>query len=143
MSKYTHNMSRRGYANLAEDMKNGPSEKWDFGRANMWKKARTKKNGGYINEDVQQVANQIDEILDKLPMMNHPMMHYLKLWVLQNMRVEYVEKVLENVVKEKKEIATSLPPISLTSKKKVVEEEEVIVTRPSISKNEINVMDCK
>ncbi|KAL0546245.1 hypothetical protein IC582_016151 [Cucumis melo] len=47
------------------------------------------------------------------------------------------EKVLENVVKEKKEIATSVPPISLTSKKKVVEEEEVIVTRPSISKNEV------
>ncbi|TYK28102.1 uncharacterized protein E5676_scaffold1467G00050 [Cucumis melo var. makuwa] len=52
------------------------------------------------------------------------------------------EKVLENVVKEKIGIATSVPPISLTSKKKVVEEEnvkeeEVIVTRPSISKNEV------
>ncbi|XP_050936273.1 uncharacterized protein LOC127144405 [Cucumis melo] len=58
-SKYTHNMSRRGYVNLAEDM--------DFGRANMWKKARTKKDGGYINEDLQQVANEIDEILDKAP----------------------------------------------------------------------------
>ncbi|KAA0066224.1 uncharacterized protein E6C27_scaffold21G002460 [Cucumis melo var. makuwa] len=90
-SKYTHNMSRRGYANLAEDMviknvivfykyilkfnygvlndiqKKGSFEEQDFGRANMWKKARTKKDGGYINEDVQQVANEIDEILDKAP----------------------------------------------------------------------------
>ncbi|KAA0043051.1 hypothetical protein E6C27_scaffold75G001380 [Cucumis melo var. makuwa] len=66
-SKYTHNMSRRGYANLVEDMKKSSFEEQDFGRANMWKKARTKKDGGYINEDVQQVANEIDEILDKAP----------------------------------------------------------------------------
>ncbi|KAA0064274.1 transposase [Cucumis melo var. makuwa] len=90
-SKYTHNMSRRGYANLAKNMviknvivfykyilkfnygvlndiqKKGSFEEQDFGRANMWKKARTKKDGGYINEDVQQVANEIDEILDKAP----------------------------------------------------------------------------
>ncbi|KAL0546157.1 hypothetical protein IC582_016063 [Cucumis melo] len=88
-SKYTHNMSRRGYANLAKNMviknvivfykyilkfnygvlndiqKKGSFEEQDFGRANMWKKARTKKDGGYINEDVQQVANEI--ILDKAP----------------------------------------------------------------------------
>ncbi|KAL0533264.1 hypothetical protein IC582_030480 [Cucumis melo] len=60
------------------------------------------------------------------------------------------KRVLENVVKEKKEIATIVPPISLTSKKKVVEEdevkeeevkeEEVIVTRPSISKNEVKAL---
>ncbi|TYK09350.1 transposase [Cucumis melo var. makuwa] len=77
-------------------------------------------------------------------MMNHPMMHRLKLWVLQNMAVE-------NVVKEKKEIATSVPLISFTSKNKVVEEDEVkeeevkedrevIVTRPSISKNEVKAL---
>ncbi|KAL0539743.1 hypothetical protein IC582_023959 [Cucumis melo] len=64
-SKYTYNMSRRGYANLAEDMKKGSFEEQDFGRANMWKNARTKKDGGYVNEDVQQVANEI--ILDKAP----------------------------------------------------------------------------
>uniref|UniRef100_A0A9I9CK75 Uncharacterized protein n=1 Tax=Cucumis melo TaxID=3656 RepID=A0A9I9CK75_CUCME len=46
------------------------------------------------------------------------------------------EKVLENVVKEKNGIATSVPPVSLTSKKKVVEEEEVIATRP-MTKNEV------
>uniref|UniRef100_A0A9I9E865 Ubiquitin-like protease family profile domain-containing protein n=1 Tax=Cucumis melo TaxID=3656 RepID=A0A9I9E865_CUCME len=46
------------------------------------------------------------------------------------------ENLDENVVKKKKGIATSLPSISFTSKN-VVEEEEVIATRPSISKNEV------
>ncbi|TYK08842.1 uncharacterized protein E5676_scaffold87G00280 [Cucumis melo var. makuwa] len=46
------------------------------------------------------------------------------------------------MVKEKKWIGTSVPPISLTSKKKVikaeeVKEEEVFATRPPISKNEV------
>ena len=44
---------------------------------------------------------------------------------------------LENMVKVKKEIATSVPLISLTLKKKVVkeeevEEEELIATKPHI-----------
>uniref|UniRef100_A0A9I9EGB1 Uncharacterized protein n=1 Tax=Cucumis melo TaxID=3656 RepID=A0A9I9EGB1_CUCME len=60
------------------------------------------------------------------------------------MSPEFQEKVLETVVKKKKGIATSIPLISLTSKKKVVEkekvqEEEVIATRSSISKNEVKV----
>ncbi|KAA0032194.1 transposase [Cucumis melo var. makuwa] len=50
-----------------EFQKKGSFEEQDFGRANMWKKARTKKDGGYINEDVQQVVDEIDEILDKAP----------------------------------------------------------------------------
>ena len=56
---------------------------------------------------------------------------------------------LENMVKVKKEIATSVPPISLTLKKNVVkeeevEEEELVATKPQISKNEVNVkVDCK
>ncbi|KAL4013368.1 hypothetical protein IC575_025535 [Cucumis melo] len=146
MSKYTHNMSRRGYANLAEDMKKGPFEEQDFGRANMWKKARTKKNGGYINEDIQQVANQIDEIFDKSPNDESPNVALSQALGTPEYggRVRG-EKVLENVVKEKKEITTSVPSISPTSKKKVVEEEEVkeeevIVTRPSISKNEVKAL---
>ncbi|KAA0068061.1 uncharacterized protein E6C27_scaffold238G00090 [Cucumis melo var. makuwa] len=206
-SKYTHNMSRRGYANLAEDMKNGSFKEQDFGRANMWKKARTKKDGGYINEDVQQVANEIDEILDKAPNEESPndaLTHALgtpeyggrvrgvggfitpivyfhqekprksnEVDTTQQIidenealrkhireleqkvqsiptsehgscsksKVQEKEKVLENVVKEKKGIATSVPPVSLTSKKKVVEEEkvkeeEVIATTP-MTKNEV------
>ena len=41
--------------------KKDPSNEHDFGRANIWKKARTKKKkkGGYMNEDVKNVANQI------------------------------------------------------------------------------------
>ncbi|TYK14852.1 uncharacterized protein E5676_scaffold461G00210 [Cucumis melo var. makuwa] len=57
-------------------------------------------------------------------------------------KVQEKEKVSENVVKEKKGIATSVPPISLILMKKVVEEEkvkeeEVIATRPPISKRVI------
>ncbi|KAL4022843.1 hypothetical protein IC575_016589 [Cucumis melo] len=230
-SKYTHNMSRRGYANLAKNMviknvivfykyilkfnygvlndiqKKGSFEEQDFGRANMWKKARTKKDGGYINEDVQQVANEI--ILDKAPNEESPndaltqalgtpeyggrergvggfitptvYFHQAKPRKSKKVdttqqiidenealrkrireleqkvqsiptsehgscsksKIQEKEKVLENVVKEKKGIATSVPLVSLTSKKKVVEkeevkEEEVIATTP-MTKNEVNV----
>ncbi|KAL0536308.1 hypothetical protein IC582_025252 [Cucumis melo] len=107
MSKYTHNMSRRGYANLAEDM---------------------------------------DEIFDKSPNDESPNVALSQALGTPEYggRVRG-EKVLENVVKEKKEITTSVPSISPTSKKKVVEEEEVkeeevIVTRPSISKNEVKAL---
>ncbi|KAA0059543.1 uncharacterized protein E6C27_scaffold518G00570 [Cucumis melo var. makuwa] len=52
-----------------------------------------------------------------------------------------MEKVLENVIKEKKGIATSVPPVSLTSKKKVVEEEEVkeeeVIATTPMTKNEV------
>ncbi|TYK18866.1 uncharacterized protein E5676_scaffold204G00680 [Cucumis melo var. makuwa] len=124
-------MSRRGYANLAEDM--------DFGPANMWKKARTKIDEGYINEDAQQVANEIDEFLDKAPNEESP--NDALTQALGTPKYGGQEKVLENVVKEKKGIAASVPPVSLTSKKKVVEEEEmkeeeVIVTR-SMTKNKV------
>ncbi|TYK08650.1 transposase [Cucumis melo var. makuwa] len=206
-SKYTLNMSRRGYANLAEDMKKGSFEEQDFGRANMWKKARTKKDGGYINEDVQQVANEIDEILDKAPNEESPndaltqalgtpeyggrvrgvggfitptvYFHQAKprksnkvdttqqiidenealrkrIRELEQKvqsiptsehgscsksKVQKKEKVLENVVKEKKGIATSVPLVSLTSKKKVVEEEEVkeeeVIATTPMTKNEV------
>uniref|UniRef100_A0A9I9E6I9 Ubiquitin-like protease family profile domain-containing protein n=1 Tax=Cucumis melo TaxID=3656 RepID=A0A9I9E6I9_CUCME len=174
-------MSRRGYANLAEDM--------DFGPANMWKKAQTKIDEGYINEDAQQVANEIDEILDKAPNEESPndaltqalgtpkyggqprkskkvdttqkiidenkvlRKHIRELeqkvqsiptsehGSCSKSKVQEKEKVLENVVKEKKGIAASVPPVSLTSKKKVVEEEEmkeeeVIATR-SMTKNKV------
>ncbi|KAL0541528.1 hypothetical protein IC582_021580 [Cucumis melo] len=226
-------MSRRGYANLAEDMviknvivfykyilkfnygvlndiqKKGSFEEQDFGRANMWKKARTKKDGGYINEDVQQVANEIDEILDKAPneeSSNDALTQALgtpkyggrvrgvggfitptvyfhqakprkskKVDATQQIidenealrkrireleqkvqsiptskhgscsksKVQKKEKGLENVVKEKKGIATSVPLASLTSKKKVVEEKEVkeeeVIATTLMTKNEVNV----
>ncbi|KAA0063114.1 uncharacterized protein E6C27_scaffold1337G00230 [Cucumis melo var. makuwa] len=103
------------------------------------KNSSNKKNGGYINEDVQQVANEIDEILDKS--LNDESLNDALSQALGTPEYGSREKVLENMVKEKKGIATSVPLISLTSKKKVVEEEEVkkeevISTRPSISKNE-------
>ncbi|KAA0064126.1 uncharacterized protein E6C27_scaffold548G00390 [Cucumis melo var. makuwa] len=83
----------------------------------------------------EKVCNMVeDEILDKSPNDESP--NDALSQALGTPEYGGREKVLE-VVKEKKEIATSVPLISLTSKKKVVEEEEVIVTRPSISKNEV------
>ncbi|TYJ96657.1 uncharacterized protein E5676_scaffold549G00020 [Cucumis melo var. makuwa] len=76
-----------------------------------------------------------DEILDKSPNDESP--NDALTQALGTPEYGSREKVLENVIKEKKEIATSLPPISLTSKKKVVEEEEMIATKSSISKNEV------
>ncbi|KAA0036851.1 putative serine/threonine-protein kinase nek2 [Cucumis melo var. makuwa] len=66
-------------------------------------------------------------------------LHLLFIFIKQSKKVK---QVLENVIKEKKEIVTNVPPISLTLKKKVVEEEEVkeeevIATKPLISKNEV------
>ncbi|KAA0045182.1 uncharacterized protein E6C27_scaffold30G001830 [Cucumis melo var. makuwa] len=85
---------------------------------------------GYAN-----LVKDMDEILDKSP--NDALTQ-----ALGTREYSGRDKVLENVVKEKKWIATSVPLISLTSKKKVIEEEEVkeekvIATRPSISNNEV------
>ncbi|KAA0055879.1 uncharacterized protein E5676_scaffold943G00770 [Cucumis melo var. makuwa] len=99
------------------------------------KKLGQKNNGGYINKDVQQVANEIDEILDKSR--NDALTQ-----ALGTREYDGREKVLENLVKILMVlgIATIVPLIYLTLKKKVVDEEEVkeekvIATRPSISKN--------
>ncbi|TYK03264.1 transposase [Cucumis melo var. makuwa] len=61
-NKYNHRLSRKGYANLQEELKNIPSEESELGRASMWKKVRVDKKGQYDNEDVQEVVNRIDEI---------------------------------------------------------------------------------
>ncbi|TYK02903.1 transposase [Cucumis melo var. makuwa] len=61
-NNYNHRLSRKGYANLREELKNIPSEESELGRASMWKKARVDKKEQYDNEDVQEVVNRIDEI---------------------------------------------------------------------------------
>ncbi|KAA0033120.1 uncharacterized protein E6C27_scaffold269G002580 [Cucumis melo var. makuwa] len=61
-NKYNHRLSRKGYANLREELKNIPSEESELDRASMWKKTRVDKKGQYDNEDVQEVVNRIDEI---------------------------------------------------------------------------------
>ncbi|KAA0060814.1 putative serine/threonine-protein kinase nek2 [Cucumis melo var. makuwa] len=60
-NKYNHRISRKGYANLKEEMKGGSNEVY-VDRAKMWKKARVNKQGQYDNDDIQQVVHKIDEI---------------------------------------------------------------------------------
>ncbi|KAA0059165.1 uncharacterized protein E6C27_scaffold430G00850 [Cucumis melo var. makuwa] len=60
-NKYNHRISRKGYANLKEEMKEGSNEVY-VDRAKMWKKARVNKQGQYDNDDIQQVVHKIDEI---------------------------------------------------------------------------------
>uniref|UniRef100_A0A9I9EIU5 Uncharacterized protein n=1 Tax=Cucumis melo TaxID=3656 RepID=A0A9I9EIU5_CUCME len=81
------------------------------------------------NEALRKRIRELEEKVQNIPTSEHGS--------CSKSKVHKKEKVLENVVKEKKGIATSVPSISLTSKKKVVEEEKVIATRPSISKNEL------
>ncbi|KAA0066037.1 hypothetical protein E6C27_scaffold21G00090 [Cucumis melo var. makuwa] len=61
-NKYNHRLSRKGYANLREELKNIPSKESELDRASMWKKTRVDKKGQYDNEDIQEVVNRIDEI---------------------------------------------------------------------------------
>ncbi|KAA0054778.1 transposase [Cucumis melo var. makuwa] len=76
-NKYNHRLSRKGYANLREELKNIPSEESELDRASMWKKAPADKKGQYDNKDVQEVVNRIDEIFktcaDKKPSPNDVM----------------------------------------------------------------------
>ncbi|KAL4035702.1 hypothetical protein IC575_004407 [Cucumis melo] len=93
------------------------------------------------NEALCKRIRELEQKVQNIPTSKHGSCSKSK--VQENM-VVVSKRVLENVVKEKKEIATSVRPTSLTSKKKVVKEdevkeEEVIVTRPSISKNKVNV----
>ncbi|KAA0038226.1 transposase [Cucumis melo var. makuwa] len=54
-NKYNHRMSRKGYANLAEEML--------IDRALVWKKAQTTKDGEIPDIDTKEVANKIDNLL--------------------------------------------------------------------------------
>ncbi|TYJ99669.1 transposase [Cucumis melo var. makuwa] len=73
-NKYNHRLSRKGYANIREELKNIPSEESELDRASMWKKARADKKRQCDNKDVQEVMNRIDEIFktcaDKKPSPN-------------------------------------------------------------------------
>ncbi|KAA0039472.1 uncharacterized protein E5676_scaffold169G002870 [Cucumis melo var. makuwa] len=161
MSKYTYNMSRRGYANLADDMdeildKSPNDESYndalsqDLGTSEYG--GRVRGVGGFITPTVYfhqakpRKSNKVDttqQIIDENEALRK---HIRKLEQKgQNISTSEHGESFRNCGKEKKEITTSVPPISLTSKKRVVEEEEVkeeevIVTRPSISKNEVKAL---
>ncbi|KAA0051591.1 hypothetical protein E6C27_scaffold174G001350 [Cucumis melo var. makuwa] len=157
-SKYTHNMSRRGYANLAEDMES-PNDALTQALGTPEYGGRVRGVGGFItptvyfNQAKPRKSNKVDttqKIIDENEAL-HKRIRELEQKVqsiltsehgsCSKSKVQEKEKVLENVVKEKKGIATSVPPVSLTSKKKVVEEEEVkeeemIATTP-MTRNEV------
>ncbi|XP_057777763.1 uncharacterized protein LOC130996270 [Salvia miltiorrhiza] len=60
---YPHRLSRKGYAALAEEMKDELLGDENIDRAIMWKKARLKKDGSVENEDLKKVVEKIDERL--------------------------------------------------------------------------------
>ncbi|TYK07142.1 uncharacterized protein E5676_scaffold606G00130 [Cucumis melo var. makuwa] len=58
-NKYNHQMSQKGYANLAEEIKASTSNGKLIDCALVWKKARTIKNGEIPAIDTKEVANKI------------------------------------------------------------------------------------
>ncbi|TYK00930.1 uncharacterized protein E5676_scaffold602G001010 [Cucumis melo var. makuwa] len=62
-NKYNHRMSRKGYANLTEEMKASTSNGELIDHALVWKKARTTKDGEIPDIDTKEVANKIDNLL--------------------------------------------------------------------------------
>ncbi|KAA0062271.1 uncharacterized protein E6C27_scaffold154G00030 [Cucumis melo var. makuwa] len=62
-NKYNYRMLRKGYANLAEEMKASTSSGELIDRALVWKKARTTKDGEIPDIDTKEVANKIDNLL--------------------------------------------------------------------------------
>ncbi|KAA0066268.1 uncharacterized protein E5676_scaffold37G00160 [Cucumis melo var. makuwa] len=62
-NKYNHSLSRKGYANLVEEMKANKSSGGLTDCALLWKKARTTKDGEIPYTDTKKVANKIDNLL--------------------------------------------------------------------------------
>ncbi|KAA0053555.1 uncharacterized protein E5676_scaffold522G00750 [Cucumis melo var. makuwa] len=145
-------MSRRGYANLAEDMdeildkaanEESPNDALTQALGTLEYGGRVRGVGGFITPTVYfyqakpRKSNKVDttqQIIDENEALRKRIQELeqkvqciptLEYGSCSKSKVQEKEKVLENVVKEKKGIATSVPPISLTSKKKVVQEEEV------------------
>ncbi|TYJ96837.1 uncharacterized protein E5676_scaffold2750G00350 [Cucumis melo var. makuwa] len=85
------------------------------------------------NEALRKCIRELEQKVESIPTSEHGS--------CSKRKVQKKEKVLENVVKEKKGIATSVPLVSLTSKKKVVEEEEVkeeeVIATTPMTKNEV------
>ncbi|KAL0543802.1 hypothetical protein IC582_018907 [Cucumis melo] len=167
-SKYTHNMSRRGYANLVEDMildkapnEESPNDALTQALGTPEYDGRVRGVGGFITPTVyfhqakprkskkvnttQQIIDENEALRKRIRELEQKVESILtsEHGSCSKSKVQEKEKGLENVVKEKKGIATSLPPVSLTSKKKIVEEEEVkeeeVIATTSMTKNEVNV----
>ncbi|XP_040368433.1 uncharacterized protein LOC112190008 [Rosa chinensis] len=60
--EYEHRMSRKGYANLEEELKLELGTEEDIDRAILWKKGRVDKEGNYLSETTKQRAEKIDAL---------------------------------------------------------------------------------
>ncbi|KAA0062714.1 transposase [Cucumis melo var. makuwa] len=167
-SKYTHNMSRRGYANLVEDMdeildkapnEESPNDALTQALGTPEYDGRVRGVGGFITPTVyfhqakprkskkvnttQQIIDENEALRKRIRELEQKVQSILtsEHGSCSKSKVQEKEKGLENVVKEKKGIATSLPLVSLTSKKKIVEEEEVkeeeVIATTPMTKNEV------
>ncbi|KAA0067157.1 transposase [Cucumis melo var. makuwa] len=59
--KYNHRTSRKGYANLMEELKASSSDQID--RSIVWKQARMDRKGQISDEETKEVVNLIDELV--------------------------------------------------------------------------------
>ncbi|KAL0557070.1 hypothetical protein IC582_005588 [Cucumis melo] len=59
--KYNHRTSRKGYANLMEELKASSSDQID--RSIFWKQARMDRKGQILDEETKEVVNLIDELV--------------------------------------------------------------------------------
>ncbi|KAH6785854.1 hypothetical protein C2S51_038309 [Perilla frutescens var. frutescens] len=62
---YPHRLSRRGYAGLAEEMKEELCGDDEIDRAVMWKKARVSKNGDFEDENLKKTVQRIDDYIQQ------------------------------------------------------------------------------
>lgn len=62
---YPHRLSRRGYAGLAEEMKEELCGDDEIDRAVMWKKARLSKNGDFEDENLKKTVERIDDYIQQ------------------------------------------------------------------------------
>ncbi|XP_022156873.1 uncharacterized protein LOC111023710 [Momordica charantia] len=60
---YNHCMLRKGYANLAEELKIDASHERPSDRCILWKKARTNREGKIVHGPTQKVVERIDDLM--------------------------------------------------------------------------------
>ncbi|TYK01573.1 uncharacterized protein E5676_scaffold451G001530 [Cucumis melo var. makuwa] len=60
--KYNHKTSRKGYANLGEELKKEGKLPPSIDRATLWKHARVGKDEEFMNKEVEEIVRKIDKL---------------------------------------------------------------------------------
>ncbi|TYK18876.1 uncharacterized protein E5676_scaffold204G00800 [Cucumis melo var. makuwa] len=60
--KYNHRTSRKGYANLGEELKKEGKLPPSVDRATLWKHARVGKDGEFMNKEVEEIVAKTDKL---------------------------------------------------------------------------------